>query len=487
MSESLRSQFINPGTEALAYRLDETEYRGMEEILATYSPLAGPVSRVSTYFGMSGGLPIHVGHTEYYDLDYVLQRITGQSALDTGVSRSLFAGGKGYDLHGMFISSVGEAVERIVGSLHFFENAQGGIYGSHRELNRQGLRSLSPEELPLFSPEQYADPDFMFEPFTADSHLGWVEGERLISGEKVWVPAQLVELVYSLRQDEAVIGYSASGGLSSHVSRTKALVHGIVELIERDALNLRWYCGVPPEKIELDRPSHHPSLERLLERSGPLPCSIDFYYHSIDIPEVPVVTAVQIDHWLTRFAYNSGGGAALDIDTAMYKALTELGQSERSIRLALLAPDRAFARGVEYVSRIGADDPVSSIDLFFKVISYYGYRKNLSKLDWYFKNNDEVPISSLSAPALGTSDEEYEYLLDVLSKHDIDPIVFDFTPSQMRQVRIVKVFIPELTQPFLQSLPIFGHPRFAKAARMLGKRKDTTTYEELTVNPLPFP
>lgn len=487
MSNILRSRFINPGIEALAYTLDEDAYRATEEILATYSPLAGPVSRVSTYFGMSGGLPIHVGHTEYYNLDYILQRVTGQSSLETGVSRSLFAGGKGYDMHGMFISSIGEAVERILGSLYFFEKKDGTVYGSYRELTGRGLRCLSPEELPLFSPEQYADPDFMFVPYTEDSFLGWAEGERLMSGEKVWVPAQLVELVYSLRSDEAVIGYSASGGLSSHMNRTAALVHGIVELIERDALNLRWYCGVPPERILLDRPSRRHDLRRLLDSCEPLPGEIAFYNHSIDISEVPVVTAIEIDPWLTRFSYNAGGGAALDIDTAMYKALTELGQSERSIRLALVSPDRAFAQGVSYVSSIGPDDPVSKIDLFFKVISYYGYRKNVSKLDWYFKGNDEVLLSSLPEPRHQAIEDSYAYLLQVLTRHGIDPIVFDFTVAQMKQVKIVKVFIPELTQPFLQSLPYFGHPRFAETPRILGKREGLFSYDELVRDPLPFP
>jgi ribosomal protein S12 methylthiotransferase accessory factor len=481
-----RSGYVSTGAGALAYRVDDTAHDAMQEVVATYSPVLGPVRKVITYLPSSGSMPVYVGHCEYYDLDYVLQGIMGQSSLDTGVKTSMFAGGKGYDTHAMFVSSLGETVERVLGSLHYFGTIDEHVYGTYRELTARGLRCLSPTEMPLFSPEQHAEPGFLFEPFTEDSMLGWIEGQRLLSGEKIWVPGQLVELVYSRRADEAIIGYAVSGGLSSHVSREQALFHGITELIERDAVNLRWYCGLAPERVVLDRPLERPELMKLLRNASDLPGEVVMYNHAVDIPEVPVITAIEVDPWLNRYSYYSGGGADTDIEVALTKALTEFGQSERMIRMSLTAPDSSFARTVSRQFEMGADDDVSKIDLFFKVVSFYGYKANVGRLDWYLKGGGEVALSDLPV-VLGNATEKYEHIREVLRTHELDPIVFDCTPSAMNHVALLKVFLPELTQPFIQSLPIFGHPRFAAAGQMLGKTTEPIGFADLVTDPLPYP
>ena len=482
----LQSRYTSTGGNALPYRIGEEAHDAMLEVFATYSPVLGPVRKVISYMPSFGSLPVYVGHCEYYDLDYILQRVTGQSSLDTGVKKSMFAGGKGYDTDGMFLSSLGETVERVLGSLHSFAAKDDLVFGSYSELNARGLRCLSPEEMPLFAPEQYAEPGFFFEPFTAASHLGWMEGHRLRSGESIWVPAQLVELVYGRRPDEAVIGYAVSGGLSSHVSRRQALFHGITELVERDAVNLRWYCGLAPERVTIDCPLRLPALRRLVGNVRDLPGEVVLYDHALDIPEVPVITAIEIDPWLNRYAYYSGGGADTDSETALLKAITEFGQSERMIRLALVCPDSSFARTVSRQFEMGADDDVEKIDIFFKVVSFYGYRKNVARLDWYLNGGTERLLSAMPVVA-ESPDEKYEHLVSVLEDRGLDPIVFDCTPPHVRQLALMKVFMPELTQPFIQSLPILGHPRFARAPQMIDPSAPLLEYADLIRDPLPYP
>ena len=485
-SVKLRSTFINGRTQMLPYRLDDATHGAVEEYMANYNPTAGPVRKVITYFPATAAMPVYVGHCEYFDLDYVLQRLVGTTSLDTGVSKSLFAGGKGYDLPGMFLSSVGETIERVLASLFYFGEDERRRYGTYLEMTDGGLPCLHPDDVPLFAAEQYAEPNFVFEPFTEQSYLGWVEGTRLRSGEKVWVPAQLVELVYTRRREEAMIGYAVSGGLTSHVNKTLALFHGITELIERDAVNLHWYCRIPPKRIVFDRPPA-PALRRLLGISQSLPGDIDFYVHCIDFPEVPVITAIEVDPWLNRYSYYSGGGADLDIDVSLIKALNEFGQSERTTRLALISPTRSFAVAVGRLFEMGPDEPVSKIDLFFKVVSFYGWRKNAEKLDWYRKEGETVQLSELPVTGDRTTEEKLALLVEVLAAHGIDPIVFDLTPPGMHRLKLMKVFIPELTQPFVQSSPYFGHPRFKQAGMMVGQRDGEMPLEELLTDPLPYP
>lgn len=482
---SLQSLHLNRTAEAFAYRLGSTEHDALQELLRFYSPVTGPIRKVATYLGPGGGFRINVGHSAYYDLDRVFQMATGLPSLETGSAKSLFGGGKGFSIFDMFVSTLGEGVERVLGSLAFLLGRADPVFGSCRQLTDAGMRCLSPAELPLFSEQQYSTPGFLYEPYVEDTFLGWIEGERLLSGERVWVPAQLVEMVYLLHPAEGYIGYSASGGLSCHVSREQAIYHGVVELMERDAVNLRWYLSIPPQEITFDRNSDDPRLQALLDDLVGIPGGQRWLQHSIDIPEVPVVTVVEIDPWMRKFAYNAGGGADIDIDAAIYSALAEFGQSERTVKMSAMSPERAVSMSVARMFDIEPDATADDLTLYVQAIGYYGHRSNQHKLDWYLSDNEPVALSEL---AKGPSDESqrFDCLRDILRRHELDPIVFDFSPRDTDNLHLMKVFLPELTQPFLQSQPMFGHPRF----RDIAQRMDCLGPEgavELRADPLPYP
>ena len=386
----------------------------------------------------------------------------------------------------MLASSLGEGVERVVGAMaHFMGRAEQQI-GSFDELTRRGLRCLAPEDVPLFSERQYNQPDFIYDRFTRQAPVAWIEGRRLISGESIWVPSQLVEMLHLVHGGEAIVGYAASGGLSCHVSSDLAIFHGITELIERDAINLRWYLRIPPDEIVFDRTPEDGRLAGLNRDLQGLPGRQRYFYHSLDIPEVPVVTVIELDPWLSSLSYSAGGGVDTDAEIAILKALTEFGQTERTLRMSVLAPDRAVSAAVERMFTVSEDTTADEIALFIQVIGFYGYRQNRTKLDWYLRDNPPKPLSELAHDGGRTTRARLTSLLDVLSRLGIDPIVFDFTPPHLTSLALMKVFIPELTQPFLQSKPMLGHPRFGAVADRYGRPLRDGT-EVHCVDPLPYP
>jgi len=482
----LRTEFVNRYEEGLPYRSCERDGRALHDVLKFYSP-RGPLRKLVTYFGHAGSSPVQVGHTEYADFDYVLKRLSGLPSLNTGLRDTLFAGGKGAHLPGMFLSSIGEAVERILGAMGVNETTHEIVFGSARSLSAQGLNVLHPEELPLFAEEQYQSGDLVFERFTDESFLGWIRGRHLIGGGERWVPAQLVSLVYFLQRQEAMIGYATSGGLSCHVSERAALFHGITELIERDAVNLRWNCKLAPERLELDVTPRYAPLRRLLDQMSGCPAMCDFYQHTVDIPEVPVICAIQRVPWYTRWSYYSGGGVNVNVEHAMLQALTEYGQAERSLGLGIVAPDRQLSQNIRRIFDVGEDIEVSKINIFFKIIAYYGYEKNFAKMKWFVDGPGRVPLSSLPAPPCGDVDDAYDRLIEVLRKHRLDPIVFDFTPAQLPNIRLMKVIIPELAPPYLHSMPVLGHPRYYQMPKRMGVADRALTYADLVTDPLPYP
>jgi ribosomal protein S12 methylthiotransferase accessory factor len=479
----LTSTHITRGSEAFAYRLDGRSHRSFEDLVSLYHPTAGPVRKVVTYFGSGGSFRINVGHSEYYDLDTLYQKLTGLPSLETGTNGTLFGGGKGFAINDMFASSLGEAIERVVGSLAIYLGKSDQILGTARDLQAQSMRTLTPEEMPLFSAEQYATPGFLYAPFTDDTRLSWVEGRRMRSGESIWVPAQLVEMLHVFHPDEAVIGYSVSGGLSCHISEDDALFHGLTEVIERDQVNLCWYCRIPPAELVVDSMPDDPRLRTLLEDVAALPGDVRFYSHSIDFPEVPVVTAVQMDDWLKRLAWNAGGGVGIDGEAALYGAISEFCQAERTMRMSVLAPERSVSQAVASMFDIAEDADASQMTLFFQAIGFYGHAVNRPKLDWYIHGNPTVSLSELPVCRPRSAAERLAMLDAALAAKGIDPIVFDFTPDAMGALRLIKVFIPELTYAFLQSKPMLGHPRFTEVPERLGLQVP----DELNPDPLPYP
>lgn len=485
-SLKIRSHHINRTWEPILYQMGDEQRYGLEDLLRFYSPY-GPVRKILTYFGSGGTMPIYVGNAQYYDFEYVLRKLIGLTGIKLGLKRTLFAGGKGHDLFGMFITSLSETVERVLGALHYFKNVDKLIFGTYRQLTSQGYNCIHPSELPLFAPEQFYQPDFLYEQFTENSNISWIEGKRLLSGEKIWLPAQVVLLFYTPRKDETTIGYSTTGGLASHINEREALYHGITELFERDAVNLRWYCKIDPEIIEFDRAPKKKDLRRLLSLATGLPGKLTFYHHSLDIPELPIVTVIEIDEWLNRYAYYSGGGVDLDIDTCLLSSLNEFGQSERNMRLSLAAPEWGFARGVQRMFNVDEDEDVSKIDIFFKIVAYYGYPKNIEKMEWYVNGERRIPLSSLPSIDFQSPDERWDYLIEVLKRHQIDPIIFDFTPPQMNHIKLMKTYIPELAPPYMPSLPLLGHPRYYEVPQKLGYADHRLTFSELNTDPLPYP
>ncbi len=483
----LRCVHVNRTSEQMPYRIDQEQFRSLVDLLRFYGPRS--VFRQATaYPGPGGGLPCYAAHGSFFDYDHVLRNLTGRSGFESAVGRSVQGGGKGHSLFGAFASTLGELVERVIGCLQGLAATSGRLrFGSCRGLRSEGLSCTGPDVLSLFAPEQYEGRARSFDPFTDDSALHWMEGRRLLSGEPVWVPAQLVLLHYERDPREALIGYASSGGLACHGTAQEARYRGVVELFERDALNVSWFCRIPPRRLHFDTPPRQPALRRLLRAADGLPTTLRFQVVTLDVPELPTVTVTSIDRWLRRFAYCVGSAADADADAAVLGALTEYGQSERNLRLTVAAPDWRFARALRSTFDVRPDADPRELDTFFKVLPYYGHVRNVGKVRWYGEGRDAVGLSELPRYEGDGRDAKWRTLSELLAAHGIDPVVFDFTPPQFDSLSLVKAFIPELTQPMSPAMPVLGHRRFRDLPFTLGCADRRLEFRDLNTDPLPYP
>jgi len=467
-----------------------------DDLMRAYSPY-GQVRTISAPFRPGIGIGGYSGAADPFSLDHVLARQLGLTGFQAGLDRQIYGGGKGLELYDMVASSVGEAVERMLGSFASLGEAAGnrGRLASYDEMCSDGLTCLSPQDLEFFRHEDYDQIGFVWKRWLPSSRVFWIPGTNLLTDDEVWVPAQIAHLFHLMHAGEVPVAMSSSGGLATHVNRELAIHHAILELAERDAINLRWFCRMPPARIEIDRPYADPLIARWMESARRARLNVELFHQSVDVDELSVITAVAWDDDLDEWSYFAGGGVGFHIEEAIRSALAELVQSERMIRIPTLAPNWDVSWGIRRMFGSAADLEPEQFSNFIQVVPYYGHRQNREKLDWYFCRDDQptVPLSALShagdAPATGgaTGAVEYAAALELCRRHGLRPIAFDFTPRMFSNISLVKVVIPELVPAFAPNAPLLGHRRYREVPQRLGYRDGDMHPSEFTRDPLPYP
>jgi ribosomal protein S12 methylthiotransferase accessory factor len=145
-----------------------------------------------------------------------------------------------------------------------------------------------------------------------------------------WHPAAGDDLEY-----EPYLRYSYDSGTASGISVREALLHGLLEVIERDSLSvafLDWYLREPPRVRAVDQGSLPGELRALLgEVSEFIGCPVVIADISTDIGVAAYAALPDTD----LFPGSIGSGASLSPAYAAERSLTELAQAVHFARLAI--------------------------------------------------------------------------------------------------------------------------------------------------------
>ena len=160
-----------------------------------------------------------------------------------GGSNPLTAAGAGLTRSEALWSALGEATERFTASLC----ADGeSIVGRYSDLKD---RAVDPADFIAYTPEQYSEDNFPFEPHAADVERRWTWSTDLLSKECKLVPAQLVWLGLECQNRSERLRESVSSGLACGPSPLHCAHSALCEVIERDAFMTTWLLRRPPLKF----------------------------------------------------------------------------------------------------------------------------------------------------------------------------------------------------------------------------------------------
>ncbi len=254
--------------------------------------------------------------------------------------------GKGLTKVQAQVSLTMEAIERF--SSEYREDDRNRlIKGSFRELSTS-CRVLHPERLIL--PK--------FNDFREDISYHWVEGFDLDSGEAVLVPACSVYHPFGIDDPELMATHT--NGVAAGNTMEEAVLHGLLEVVERDAWSIVKFGRLTAESVSID---DEPENDFLLTIAGKLrdaEIDVSLRDYTPDLG-IPVIAAKAHDLAIDKLMPMEGFGAHLDPKAAASRALMEVATTR-----GLLFQQHGAGRLVEarplylfeaFASDVLGDDP----------------------------------------------------------------------------------------------------------------------------------
>ena len=403
--------------------------------------LAGPVLKPSEQAGRRAGLPMMFGRGEMSQIvpsysDRIcspnetwsrieallprfgitrLSRLTGLDRVGIPVwnavspnARSIVINqGKGITDIDAKVSAAMEALERAV--------AGEPLVPAHKT-TRRALAETGETCLPLDIFVAAGQPFI-----TEDETLDWLAGHDIVTGGRVWVPREAVSLD---RTDPAPRFWQSSDGLASGNSETEAILHGLLERIERDADRLwrllprakRLATAVDPSALA------DPVVEALIHRFHDADLDLRLFDITSDLA-VPTYAAVLGDAGILAKRQPLFHDATIGYGThpvaarAVIRALTEVAQSR-----------------LTYIS--GARD-----DLFAET-----FTRPLAPETLALFEATPGPPRTYAAPE-GDAAALLAWCLEKLSAAGVAPIVAVPLNDASLPVSVVKLVVPELESP----------------------------------------
>jgi oxazoline/thiazoline synthase len=371
--------------------------------------------------------------------------------------------GKGITALHAKVSALCEAVERYSGNFHGDEER---IPGSLRSL---GEAAIHPNACQLYHERQYAERvnwnaghaafQYICDPLDEDAELDWTPVWSLTQRRPRYLPTGL--LYYGVPDGHGHgkhYVHADSNGSAAGSSLEDAVLQGLLELIERDAVAIWWYNRSRLPGVDLDAFAD-PWVDELRSVYAGLGREVWVLDVTADL-DIPVMVAISRRTGEGPEDIMFGFGAHLDPRVALRRALTELNQ---------MMP--ALVSNVDDVPARGADPDLEAWRRTATIA-------NQPYLVPHPGERARVPGDYNYAPCEDLS-EDVTAIQGKLEALGMEVLVLDQTRPDIG-LPVVKVIVPGL-RPFWAR---FAPGRLYDVPVRCGRQAEPTSYEEL--NPIPI-
>lgn len=436
--------------------------------------VAYPLPEAGWLDSMSGvlGLTLHIGlhHT-------VTASAMGSYYLQ---GKAVSWGGNTTTLHSSQRSGMLEGLERYCGLLWPRANAP-VVTDSYAHLGEQ---ALDPRTCGLYPPETYRIYESQLAPFNPHTPLDWVQGYSFRRACPILVPTQLAYYARKTAQGERAFVFDTSNGCALGSCLEEAILHGLLELIERDAFFIHWYARLAAPRLD-PWSSRNVKTLRLLDRIERLGYDIFFLDTRLDLP-IPTVTAVGRRRSDELGKISVAAGASLDPEDAIRSAL-------REVAAAIPALPETLKVQIDDIQPLLAD--FTRVRILEQHALLYGFPQMAHHVDALLSNPVQQTVETAYAawdrarPRHSDLLADLRYCVERVLNLGLDVVVVDQTAAELAEtgLKVVRVIVPGL-------VPIdfgWGRHRVYTLSRMqtvprtAGYRE--TDFDLAQVNPIPHP
>ena len=318
-------------------------------------------------------------------------------------------GGKGISKDHAKASAMMEGFERYSAEK---QESDDTIFATPNEIGEKG-EYIEPKSLNL--PQKFEKTDL------GDTKFEWNLAHDIITGNDYYVLSNAVFHPYNHDTEVESLFKSNTNGLASGNVLEEAILHGIFEVIERDAWSIfemthKNYSQINIDSIESEL------INEIIDKFESQGIKIKLMDFTADI-NIPTIAA-SADDTVTRDAglLTLGIGTHLDPEVAILRALTEVAQSRATqingAREDTVRADFAREAGYERMKRIN---------------KYY-----------FRQEEDQINLSDIENKSTTSIDEDIDIVKEELIANDIKHVLYtDLTRPEV-DVSVVRVIIPEM-------------------------------------------
>jgi len=318
-------------------------------------------------------------------------------------------GGKGISTEHAKASAMMEGFERYSAERQDDETIMGTIH----EIENKG-NVIDPKSLNL--PSEYEKKDI------GSMNLEWSLTHDLITDSDYYVASNAIFHPYVLEDNSGeTLFKSNTNGLASGNSKEEAILHGMFEVIERDAWSIFELTHKNSKQINLDSIESDVVNDALLKFSeNEINIKLMDLTADINIPTI----AASADDTLLKDAglLTLGIGTHLDPEVAILRALTEVAQSRATqihgAREDTVRADFARTAGYERMKRINKH---------------------------YFQQDEiQIDLNDIENKSTDSITKDIDIVLDELKANEIEHVLYyDLTRPEL-DINVVRIIIPTM-------------------------------------------
>jgi ribosomal protein S12 methylthiotransferase accessory factor len=344
--------------------------------------------------------------------------------------------------------AVAEALERYSAAMYL------DTQFIHASANDLGNAALDLDSLPRCSDKELAHPKCPLVRPDKTATIRWVQGISITTGQLCYIPAIMVYLYLDGIMPAERIWLQTSTGCAAQISYEQAVISGILEVIERDAIAVTWLQRLSRKQIDIDHVFAELPQYKEAWATSSRAISYVLLNATTDLA-IPVVLGVQ------RSPFNTVAKTLISC-----AAGTEPMRTCAKVLDDMAIVTQAFREYRPYPQ---------SWDEFCEIhhgASFMGHVERAQEFDFMIDCGAPISPSELPSVEGGEARIKLKSLVDCLAErgHEIFAVDISTDEAIRAKLSVVRVIIPSLMPlSFSYRARFLGHKRLYDAPIVMGR------------------